>query len=157
MIYLHHHLQLLMYVQIVLHLLHLTYNMIVLVYLNVFLLVHKQKILRDHTAKCNAVYLWRFSSIAFVKYFCTSSGYFLTASDISIYITPCDVSISFTLWYTSSESNCALTPARYFFSAYGIPKSFKCIFYTIWYIIPWCFFFCIWFYICNYIFHLKTI
>ena len=52
----------------------------------------------------------------------TSSGYSLTAVSMSVYITPCFISSSFILWYTTSESYCAPTPASDVFSASGIPS-----------------------------------
>ena len=76
----------------------------------------------DHTAPCNATNLWSFTGTHFIKCSFTKSGYFFTAVSISVYITPCFIRSSFILWYTTSESYCAPTPDKDFFSASGIPN-----------------------------------
>ena len=76
----------------------------------------------DHTAPCKATNLWSCIGTHFIKCSFTSSGYCFTALSISVYITPCFISSSFILWYTTSESYCAPTPAKDSFSASGIPN-----------------------------------
>ena len=50
------------------------------------------------------------------------SGYSRSAESMSRKTTPSFVHSSRRLWYTTSLSYCAPTPARYFFSASGMPR-----------------------------------
>jgi len=55
------------------------------------------------------------------KYLFTISGYFKSASSIPQNIIPFFSKLFFKLPYTTSDSYCAFTPPKYFFSASGIP------------------------------------
>ena len=77
----------------------------------------------DHTAPWSAANLWSRGVTSFMKYSWTISAYSpLRALSISVYTTPWAATSSLTLWYTSSESYCAPTPARDARSACGIPS-----------------------------------
>ncbi len=76
----------------------------------------------DQTAVFNAANLLSFEGMIVPKYSLTSSSCSRSPESISRNSTPWSASFSCSLWYTTSDSYCAPTPARYFFSASGIPS-----------------------------------
>src|SRR3989337_1767034 len=76
----------------------------------------------DHTAEFSAANLLSLGGISFPKYSLTKSGWSRSAESMSVNRTPMSSSSSLILWYTTSDSYCADTPPRYFFSASGIPS-----------------------------------
>ena len=77
----------------------------------------------DQTAPCSAANLWSRGVTSFMKYLRTISAYSpCSALSMSVYTTPCAATSARTLWYTSSESYCAPTPASDLRSACGMPS-----------------------------------
>ena len=80
----------------------------------------------DHTAPWSAANLWSVGGTSFMKYLRTMSAYSpWRALSMSVYTTPCAATSARTLWYTSSESYCAPTPASDLRSASGMPSRSK--------------------------------
>ena len=76
----------------------------------------------DQTAEFKAANLLSVGGMIVLKYSRTRSGYSRRAVSISVKITPCLDNSSRSEPYTTSLSYWAFTPARYFFSASGIPS-----------------------------------
>src|SRR4029078_9351053 len=71
----------------------------------------------DHTAELRAANLWSFWGMIVAKYCLTSSSCSRRPESMSRKMTPFDSRSAWSLWYTTSDSYCAPTPARDFFSA----------------------------------------
>src|SRR6266581_6267070 len=82
----------------------------------------------DHTAELSAANLLSVDGITVPKYSLNSASCSLSPWSHDRKMTPCFSSDSLTLWYTTSESYCAPTPARNFCSASGMPSRSKVLF-----------------------------
>src|SRR5262245_64298598 len=76
----------------------------------------------DHTAELSAAYLLSFCGMIVPMYCFTSSSCSRSPESMSRKRTPFASRSAWSLWYTTSDSYWAPTPARYFFSASGIPS-----------------------------------
>ncbi len=76
----------------------------------------------DHTAELSAANLLSFGGMIVPKYSWTISGCSRTAVSMSMNSTPISSRSSRLRWYTTSDSYCAVTPARYLRSASGMPS-----------------------------------
>ncbi|CAB4594362.1 unannotated protein [freshwater metagenome] len=76
----------------------------------------------DHTALLSAENLLSPGGMTVPKYFFTNSGYSRNAVSMSQNRIPCASRSSRLRWNTTSDSYCAVTPARYLRSASGIPN-----------------------------------
>src|SRR6266487_1595807 len=79
----------------------------------------------DHTAELSAENLLSADGITLPKYSLNSSSCSLSPWSHDLKITPCCSRCSLILWYTTSESYWAPTPARNFCSASGMPSLSK--------------------------------
>src|SRR5699024_12856365 len=79
----------------------------------------------DHTAEFNAENLLSAAGITEAKYSLNKSSFSRKAESVSLKMIPCSSKSFSMLWYTTSDSYCADTPARYFCSASGIPNLSK--------------------------------
>ncbi len=76
----------------------------------------------DQTAELRAENLLSPGGMIVPKYFWMISGSSFTAESMSMNFTPCASRSSRLRWYTTSDSYCAVTPARYLRSASGMPS-----------------------------------
>ncbi len=76
----------------------------------------------DQTAELSAANLLSFGGMIFPNHLRTMSGYSRTAVSMSQNSTPRDSRSSRLRWKTTSDSYCAVTPARYLRSAWGMPS-----------------------------------
>src|SRR5206468_4872095 len=76
----------------------------------------------DHTAELSAANLLSLDGITVPKYSRNSASWSRRPWSQDKKITPCFSRDSLILWYTTSESYCAPTPARNFCSASGMPS-----------------------------------
>ena len=76
----------------------------------------------DQTAEFNAENLLSVGGITFPKCSRKISSFSFNALSVSLKTIPRASRSSFMLWYTTSDSYCADTPAKYFCSASGIPN-----------------------------------
>ncbi len=76
----------------------------------------------DQTAELSAANLLSFCGMIVPMYCLTMSSWSRSAESMSRKMTPFFSRSSCSLWYTTSDSYWAPTPARYFFSASGMPS-----------------------------------
>ena len=76
----------------------------------------------DHTAELRAANLLSLGGMIVPKYLRTRSGYSRTAVSMSQKMIPSASRSSRLRWKTTSDSYWAVTPARYFRSASGMPS-----------------------------------
>src|SRR4026208_1051235 len=76
----------------------------------------------EHTAELSAANLLSFCGMIVPMYCLTMSSCSRRPESMSRKSTPFDSRSAWSLWYTTSDSYWAPTPARYFFSASGIPS-----------------------------------
>ena len=76
----------------------------------------------DHTAELRAANLLSLGGMIVPNQRRTRSGYSRTAVSMSLNSTPWRSRSSRLRWNTTSDSYCAVTPARYLRSACGIPS-----------------------------------